>query len=120
MGSPFLLSKKCDALLEPILLRSIGSISQCAEAPFGRAKVKVHRTLWLLSALTRPSVVPKPRSTGPCGTRLAYSDISINFSLSECSFYYLRSALYFLNSYYFAVILYNYLLQTSIIYQLLS
>ena len=73
-----------------------------------------------LSALKRPSVVPKPRSTGPCGTRLAYSDISINFSLSECSFYYLRSALYFLNSYYFAVILYNYLLQTSIIYQLLS
>ena len=41
--------------------------SQCAKAPFGRVKTKVHRTLWLLSALKRPSVVSKPRSTGPCG-----------------------------------------------------
>ena len=46
---------------------SMGSISQSAKALFGRAKAKVHRTSWLLNALKRPSVVPKPRSTGPCG-----------------------------------------------------
>ena len=111
MGSPFLLSEKCGALLETQLLRSLGSISRDAKAPLGRAKAKVHWTLWhparalvnkkdlrmgslfcyprsarhfskpycfaarvrFLGALKRPSVVPKPRSTGPCGTRLALS-----------------------------------------------
>ena len=86
MGSPFLLSKKCDALLELILLRSMGSISQSAEALFGRANAEVHRTSWLLNALKRLSVVPMQRSTGPLGTRLAYSNISIIFSLAEYPF----------------------------------
>jgi hypothetical protein len=46
MGSPFLLSEKCEALLETQLLRSLGSISRDAKAPLGRAKAKVHWTLW--------------------------------------------------------------------------
>ena len=46
MGSPFLLSEKCEALLETQLLRSLGSISRSAKAPLGRAKAKVHWTLW--------------------------------------------------------------------------
>ena len=86
MGSPFLLSKKCDALLELILLCSMGSISQSAKALFGRANTEVHRTSWLLNALKRLSVVPMQRSTGPLGTRLAYSNISIIFSLAEYPF----------------------------------
>ena len=109
IGSPFLLSEKCGALLDTQLLCSLGSISRDAKAPLGRARAKVHWTLWhparalvikkdirldilfllprsamhfsnpccfaarvrFLGALKRPSVVPKPRSTGPCGTRLA-------------------------------------------------
>ena len=67
IGKSFFLSKKCDALLELILLRSMGSISQSAEALFGRANAEVHRTYWLLNALKRLSVVPMQRSTGPCG-----------------------------------------------------
>ncbi len=86
LGSPFLLSKKCNALLELILLCSMGSISQSAKALFGRANVEVHRTSWLLNALKRLSVVPMQRSTGPLGTRLAYSNISIIFSLAEYPF----------------------------------
>ena len=39
-----------------------------------------------LRALKRPSVVPIQRSTGPLGTRLAYSNISIIFSLAEYPF----------------------------------
>ena len=46
MGSPFLLSEKCEALLDTQLLCSKGSISRDAKAPLGRAKAKVHRTLW--------------------------------------------------------------------------
>ena len=46
MGSPFLLSEKCGALLETQLLGSLGSISRDAKAPLGRASAKVHRTLW--------------------------------------------------------------------------
>ena len=46
MGSPFLLSEKCKALLDTQLLRSLGSISRVAKAPLGRAKAKVHWTLW--------------------------------------------------------------------------
>ena len=46
LGSPFLLSKKCNALLELILLCSMGSISQSAKALFGRANAEVHRTSW--------------------------------------------------------------------------
>ncbi|MBD9304615.1 MAG: hypothetical protein EGS63_07530 [Lachnospira sp.] len=46
MGSPFLLSEKCGALLDTQLLRSLGSISRDAKAPLGRAKAKVHWTLW--------------------------------------------------------------------------
>ena len=46
MGSPFLLFEKCGALLETQLLGSLGSISRSAKAPLGRAKAKVHWTLW--------------------------------------------------------------------------
>ena len=46
MGSPFLLSEKCGALLDTQLLRSLSSISRDAKAPLGRAKAKVHWTLW--------------------------------------------------------------------------
>ena len=46
MGSPFLLSEKCEALLETQLLGSLGSISRRAKALLGRASAKVHRTLW--------------------------------------------------------------------------
>ncbi len=46
MGCPFLLSEKCGALLETQLLCSLGSISQDAKAPLGRARTKVHWTLW--------------------------------------------------------------------------
>ena len=46
MGSPFLLSEKCGALLDTQLLCSLGSISRDAKAPLGRASAKVHRTLW--------------------------------------------------------------------------
>ena len=46
MGSPFLLSEKCEALLETQLLRSLGSISRRAKALLGRARTKVHWTLW--------------------------------------------------------------------------
>ena len=46
MGSPFLLSEKCDALLERMLLCSKGSISRRAKALLGRARTKVHWTLW--------------------------------------------------------------------------
>ena len=46
MGSPFLLSEKCGALLDTQLLCSLGSISRSAKALLGRAKAKVHRTLW--------------------------------------------------------------------------
>ncbi len=103
------------ALLETQLRGSLGSISRDAKAPLGRARAKVHWTLWhpsralldnkkglpirksffcyprsarhfskpnclavwvrFLGALKRPSVVPEPRSTGPCGTRLALSKI---------------------------------------------
>ena len=42
----FLLSEKCGALLETQLLRSLDSISRDAKAPLGRAKAKVHWTLW--------------------------------------------------------------------------
>ena len=86
-----------------MLFYSKGSISRDAKAPLGRAKAKVHWTLWhpsrslvikkdirldilfllprsamhfsnpccftarvrFLGTLKRPSVVPKPRSTGP-------------------------------------------------------
>ena len=109
IGSPFLLSEKCGALLDTQLLCSLGSISRDAKAPLGRAKAKVHWTLWhpsralvikkgypsgypfllpssamlfsnlccftarvrFLGVLKLSSVVPEPRSTGPCGTRLA-------------------------------------------------
>ena len=46
IGSPFLLSEKCGALLDTQLLCSLGSISRDAKAPLGRACAKVHRTLW--------------------------------------------------------------------------
>ena len=46
MGSPFLLFEKCEALLETQLLGSLGSISRSAKAPLGRARAKVHWTLW--------------------------------------------------------------------------
>ncbi|HBD66068.1 MAG TPA: hypothetical protein DC028_03435 [Eubacterium sp.] len=46
MGSPFLLSEKCGALLETQLLGSLGSISRRAKALLGRARAKVHWTLW--------------------------------------------------------------------------
>ena len=39
-----------------------------------------------LRALKRSSVVPMQRSTGPLGTRLAYSNISIIFPLAEYPF----------------------------------
>ena len=42
----FLLSEKCGALLDTQLLCSLGSISRDAKAPLGRAKAKVHWTLW--------------------------------------------------------------------------
>ena len=71
MGSPFLLSEKCEALLETQLLRSLGSISQSTKVLFGRARAKVHWTSWLLGTLKRPSVVSEQRSTGPLDTRLA-------------------------------------------------
>ena len=109
LGYPFFIIEKCEALLERMLPCSKGSISRVAKAPLGRAKAKVHRTLWhparsfldnkknlrvgspfllsrsarhfsnacclaarvrFLGSLKRPSVVPVPRSTGPCGTRL--------------------------------------------------
>ena len=115
MGSPFLLSEKCGALLETQLLGSLGSISRRAKALLGRARAKVHWTLWhpsralldnkkdfrigspfllsekcehfskpnclavwvrFLGELKHSSVVPEPRSTGPCGTRLALSKIT--------------------------------------------
>jgi len=41
-----LLSEKCGALLDTQLLCSLGSISRDAKAPLGRAKAKVHWTLW--------------------------------------------------------------------------
>ena len=46
MGSPFLLFEKCEALLETQLLGSLGSISRRAKALLGRARAKVHWTLW--------------------------------------------------------------------------
>ena len=46
MGSPFLLSEKCGALLDTQLLGSLGSMSRDAKALLGRARAKVHRTLW--------------------------------------------------------------------------
>ena len=46
MGSPFLLFEKCEALLETQLLGSLGSISRRAKALLGRARTKVHWTLW--------------------------------------------------------------------------
>ena len=42
----FLLSEKCEALLETQLLGSLGSISRRAKALLGRARTKVHWTLW--------------------------------------------------------------------------
>ena len=93
-----------------MLLCSVGSISRSAKALLGRAKAKVHWTLWhpsralldnkrtsecevlfcyprsaslfskhncfaarvrFLGELKLSSVVPVPRSTGPCATRLA-------------------------------------------------
>ena len=42
----FLLSEKCGALLETQLLRCLGSISRSAKALLGRARAKVHWTLW--------------------------------------------------------------------------
>ena len=53
MGSPFFLSEKCEALLETQLLGSLGSISRSAKAPFGRARAKVHRTLWHPSRISQ-------------------------------------------------------------------
>ena len=52
IGSPFLLSEKCEALLETQLLRSLGSISQSTKVLFGRARAKVQRTLWHPSRVT--------------------------------------------------------------------
>ena len=107
--APFII-EKCNALLERMLLCSVGSISRSVKALLGRAKAKVHWTLWhpsralldnkrtsecevlfcyprsaslfskhncfaarvrFLGALKLSSVVPVPRSTGPCATRLA-------------------------------------------------
>ena len=65
IGSPFLLSEKCEALLETQLLHSWASISRDAKAPLGRVRTEVHRTSWLLGTLKRPSVVSEQRSTGP-------------------------------------------------------
>ena len=45
-----------------------------------------------LGVLKHPSVVPKPRSTGPCGTRLALSKITKRTSELEVLFCYPRSA----------------------------
>ena len=44
IGSPFLLSEKCEALLETQLLHSLASISRNAKAPLGRVRTEVHRT----------------------------------------------------------------------------
>lgn len=52
IGSPFLLSEKCEALLETQLLRSLGSISQSTKVLFGRARAKVQWTLWHPSRVT--------------------------------------------------------------------
>ena len=125
MGSPFLLYEKCDALLETQLLGSLGSISRSAKAPLGRARAKVHWTLWhpsralvikkgypsgypfllpssamlfsipccftarvrFLGVLKLSSVVPEPRSTGPCGTRLALLLLKKDIRL-DILFYY--------------------------------
>ena len=48
-----------------------------------------------LGTLKRPSVVPEPRSTGPCGTRLALSKITKRTSEWEVLFCYPRSAGHF-------------------------
>ena len=48
-----------------------------------------------LGTLKRPSVVPEPRSTGPCGTRLALSKITKRTSEWEVLFCYSRSAGHF-------------------------
>ena len=52
IGSPFLLSEKCEAFLETQLLRSLGSISQSTKVLFGRARAKVQWTLWHPSRVT--------------------------------------------------------------------
>ena len=71
MGSPFLSSGKCGALLETQLLHSLASISRNAKASLGRVRTEVHRTSWLLGTLKHPSVVSAQRSTGPLDTHLA-------------------------------------------------
>ena len=49
----FFIIEKCDALLERMLLCSKGSISRSAKAPLGRARAKVHRTLWHPSRISQ-------------------------------------------------------------------
>ena len=46
IGYPFFIIEKCEALLERMLPCSKGSISRGAKAPLGRARTKVHWTLW--------------------------------------------------------------------------
>ncbi len=71
IGSPFLLSEKCGALLDTQLLRSLSSISRSAKALLGRAKAKVHRTLWHPArALVKKS----------CHTNLINQCDSLNFN----------------------------------------
>ena len=72
-GKSFLLSEKCEALLETQLLRSLGSISQSTKVLFGRARAKVHWTLWHPSRVTYGNIHMrgKKHSTRPLDNRLA-------------------------------------------------
>ena len=65
MGSPFLLSKKCKALLVTQLQSSCGSISRETKVSLGRARAEVHRTSWHPSRRTFYASLRSCQSRGP-------------------------------------------------------
>ena len=65
MGSPFLLSKKCKALLVTQLQSSCGSISRETKVSLGRARAEVHRTSWHPSRRTFYVSLRSSQNQGP-------------------------------------------------------
>ena len=61
MGSPFLSSKKCKALLVTQLQSSCGSISRETKVSLGRARAEVHRTSWHPSCITYRNIYLRGR-----------------------------------------------------------
>ena len=76
--APFII-EKCNALLERMLLCSVGSISRSAKALLGRAKAKVHWTLWHPSRALLDN-----KRTSECEVLFCYPRSASLFSKHNC------------------------------------